>query len=234
MRKRLSGLTVIGITSFSAAKCGPGWSDPSDCSVYMPISPSSAFETYTKVAAPACALKSKDEAAMRIAASKLVCIVYSFLCLGRRRHVAGMAFRRAIDVGPGPRARGPDVSRDPHAAGIVQRAGAHDEESRIRVALAVDRRAAVGAEMAAQRAAAVRGRVVVFPGCALGDPEARARHDGVDGAGGAGRFLAVRAMASAQRRDGGANGVADGSTEAASGEQGGHRVTPFSLCESVL
>src|SRR5207253_7832201 len=118
-------------------------------------------------------------------------------------------------------------------AGIVQRAGAHDEESRVRVALAVDRRAAVGAEMAAQRAAAVRGRVVVFPGCALGDPEARARHDGVDGAGGAGRFLAVRAMASAQRRDGGVDGVADGAAEAASSE-GGHRVTPFWLCESVL
>src|SRR5438552_12022098 len=132
------------------------------------------------------------------------------LCLGRRgRHVAGMAFRRAIDVGPGPRARGPDVSGDLHAAGIVQRAGAHDEESRIRVALAVDRRAAVGAEMAAQRAAAVRGRVVVFPGCALGDPEARARHDGGDGAGGAGRFLAVRAMANAMRRVGGAYSVAE-------------------------
>src|SRR6266513_5658630 len=76
MRKRLSGLTVIGITSFSAAKCGPGRSDPSDCIVYMPISPSSAFETYTKVAALACALKSKDEAAMKIPALK-------FLCIGR-------------------------------------------------------------------------------------------------------------------------------------------------------
>src|SRR5438552_18372746 len=78
MRKRLSGLTVIGITSFSAAKCGPGWSDPSDRSVYMPISPSSAFETYTKVAALGCALKSKDEAAMRIAALKLACMLHPF------------------------------------------------------------------------------------------------------------------------------------------------------------
>jgi len=82
MRKRLSGLTVIGITSFSAAKCGPGWSDPSDRSVYRPMSPSSAFETYTKVAALGCALKSKDEAAMRIAAFKLACIVHSFHALG--------------------------------------------------------------------------------------------------------------------------------------------------------
>src|SRR3989449_7337766 len=173
MRKRLSGLTVIGITSFSAAKCGPGRSDPSDCSVYIPISPSSAFETYTKVAALAWTLKSRDEAAMRIAALKLACIVYSFLCLGRRgRHVAGMAFRRAIDVCPGARARGPDVSGDLHAAGIVQHAGAHDEESRIRVALAVDRRAAVGAEVAAQRAAALRGGIVRALGCPPGALEA--------------------------------------------------------------
>src|SRR2546425_11743506 len=82
MRKRLSGLTLIGITSFSAAKCGPGWSDPSDCRVYVPISPSSEFETYTKVAALACAPMSKDEAAMRIAALKLACIVHSFHALG--------------------------------------------------------------------------------------------------------------------------------------------------------
>src|SRR2546425_8740860 len=70
MRNRLSGLTVIGITTFSALKRAPGCSDPSDCSVYRPMSPSSAFETYTKVAALAWALKSKEEAAMRIAALK--------------------------------------------------------------------------------------------------------------------------------------------------------------------
>jgi hypothetical protein len=70
MRKRLSGLTVIGMTSFSALKRGPAWSDPSDCSVYMPISPSSAFETYTKVAAVAGVLKNKDESAKTIAVLK--------------------------------------------------------------------------------------------------------------------------------------------------------------------
>src|SRR2546426_552214 len=76
------GMTVIGIRTFPAEKCGRGWSAPSGCSVYMPISPSSAFETYTKVAALGCALKSKDEAAMRIAALKLACIVHSFHALG--------------------------------------------------------------------------------------------------------------------------------------------------------
>src|SRR2546428_4780883 len=82
MRNRLSGLTVIGITTFSALKRAPGCSDPSDCSVYRPMSPSSALETYTKVAALGCALMSKDEAAMRIAALKLACIVHSFHALG--------------------------------------------------------------------------------------------------------------------------------------------------------
>src|SRR5262249_42703517 len=63
-RNGLSGLTVIGITTFSALKRGPALSDPSDCSVYEPMSPSSAFETYTKVAATHWALKSSDESAM--------------------------------------------------------------------------------------------------------------------------------------------------------------------------
>ena len=44
MRKRLSGLTVIGITIFSALKRWPGWSEPSEFSVYTPMSPSSEFE----------------------------------------------------------------------------------------------------------------------------------------------------------------------------------------------
>src|SRR4029453_12861902 len=53
MRKRLFGLTAIGMTSFSALKRGPECSEPSGCSVYIPISPSSALETYTNVAASA-------------------------------------------------------------------------------------------------------------------------------------------------------------------------------------
>src|SRR3990170_5645664 len=50
-RKRLSGLTLIGITLAPALKRGPACSRPSVVSVYMPISPSSAFDTYTYVAA---------------------------------------------------------------------------------------------------------------------------------------------------------------------------------------
>jgi hypothetical protein len=41
----LSGLTAIGIASFSALKRCPGLSEPSACSAYIPMSPSSAFET---------------------------------------------------------------------------------------------------------------------------------------------------------------------------------------------
>jgi hypothetical protein len=47
----LSGLTVIGITSLSAFTRGPACSVPSGCSAYVRISPSSAADTYTNVAA---------------------------------------------------------------------------------------------------------------------------------------------------------------------------------------
>jgi hypothetical protein len=64
-RTRLSRLTVIGITIFSALNRGPGRSDPSDCIVYIPMSPSSEFETYTKVAACAWAPNNSVESATR-------------------------------------------------------------------------------------------------------------------------------------------------------------------------
>src|SRR6267378_1891082 len=102
--------------------------------------------------------------------------------------------------------------------GIDVRAGADHDEPRVRVAVAVDRRAAVGAEMAAQRAAAVRGGIVVAPGRPLGDLEAVARDDGIHAAAAARTPLAVGAMAGAQSGDGGADRVADGAAEAASGE----------------
>src|SRR5712692_3219628 len=76
--------------------------------------------------------------------------------------------------------------------------------------------------MAAEGAAAVGGGIVVAPGRALGDLEAVARHDGVDGAAGARGFLAVGAVAGAQAGDGRGHGVADGAAEAAAGERG-HR-----------
>jgi hypothetical protein len=44
-RKCLSGLTLIGITGLPASTRGPGCSVPSDPRVYMPMVPSSAFET---------------------------------------------------------------------------------------------------------------------------------------------------------------------------------------------
>src|SRR2546430_11656698 len=72
----------MGTRGFRAARGGGGGSARWGGGVSMPISPSSAFETCTKVAALGCALKSKDEAAMRIAALKLACIVHSFHALG--------------------------------------------------------------------------------------------------------------------------------------------------------
>src|SRR5215813_9344884 len=68
MSKRLFGLTAIGMTSFSALKRSPGCSEPSGCSVYIPISPSSALETKTNVAASAGAPETMDSRTAIIAA----------------------------------------------------------------------------------------------------------------------------------------------------------------------
>src|SRR5574341_562666 len=99
--------------------------------------------------------------------------------------------------------------------------GQHDEAG-VRVAVAVDRRAAIRAEVAAQGAAAFGRAVVVAPGLPLRDAEALARHDGVDRAAGPGGFLAVEAVAGAQRADGRGDRVANGAAEAAAGKQSAH------------
>src|SRR3954471_2024 len=106
-----------------------------------------------------------------------------------------MALARRIDVRPGARGRRPDVAGDLHAARVVERAGAHDHEAGLRIAVAIDGRAAGAAEMAAEGAAALRGGVVVVTRLALGDLETVFRHHRIDGAAGAGRFLAVVAVA---------------------------------------
>src|SRR5215471_11128839 len=72
MRKRLSGLTAIGMTSFSALKRSPGCSEPSPCSVYIPISPSSALETKTNVAASAGAPQAMDSRTASTAAFMVI------------------------------------------------------------------------------------------------------------------------------------------------------------------
>src|SRR5687767_8763048 len=130
-----------------------------------------------------------------------------------------MALGRAIDVVPRPRARRPDVPGDLHAARVVERAGAYHDEAGIRIAVAVDRRAALAAEMPAQGAAAVRGGIVVALSRALRDLEAVGGDHGVDGAAGAGSLLAVYAVAGAQAGHGGVDGVADGTAEAAAGKR---------------
>src|SRR3954465_14375313 len=144
------------------------------------------------------------------------------LLLRRRRHVAGMALARRIDVRPGARGRGPDVAGDFHAARVVERPRAHHDEAGPRIAMAVDRRAASAAEVAAQRAAALRRRVVVVSRLTLGDLERVFGHDGIDGAAGARRLLAVLAVAGAQACYGRGDRVADGAAKAAAGKRGSH------------
>src|SRR5262245_32942614 len=140
----------------------------------------------------------------------------------RGRHVLGVALGRRVDVRPGGGGGGPDVAHDLEAALVVEGAGAHHDEAGVRVAVAVDRRGALLAEVAAQGAAAARGGVVVLARGPLGDPELVARHHRVDAAAAAGVLLAVDAVAGAQAGDGGVDGVADGAAEAAALVGGGH------------
>ena len=88
--------------------------------------------------------------------------------------------------------------------------------------MAVDRRAAVAAEMPAQGAAAQGRRIVVLLRRAARDAELPARHHGIDRAVVARGLAAVLAVAGAQRADGGADFIANGAAQAAAGERGGH------------
>src|SRR6185436_14041537 len=120
-----------------------------------------------------------------------------------------------VDMRPGPSGCGPDVAGDLHAARVVDGAGAHHHEPRVRVAMAVNGRATLAAEVPAQRASALRGRVVVALGRALSDPEILALDHGIHRAAGAGGLLAVGAMAGPQAGHRGGDGVTDGAAEAA-------------------
>src|SRR5690349_16647164 len=125
-----------------------------------------------------------------------------------------MLLGRRVDVGPRPRALRPDVSGDLHRRRFVERTSAHGEELRVLLTLAVDLRAALGAEIAMQRAPAVRDRGIALQ-LALGELERLARQHGVDGAAGARDLLAGLAMAGAQLRDGHADRIADRAAKAA-------------------
>src|SRR6185503_10739202 len=144
-----------------------------------------------------------------------------------------MALARRIDVVPGAGARGPDVCRDLHPARIIERTGAHHDESGIRVAVAVDRRAAIAAEVAAQRAPALGRAVVVLFGFTLRDAEAVRRYDRVDGAAAAGRFLAVEAMAGTQRGDRRGNRVANRAAEATTVKRCSHRCSSTVISDAT-
>src|SRR5438874_10394841 len=67
---------------------------------------------------------------------------------GRPLGLAGDLHSRRVEVGPGRRALRPDVRGDPQGRRIVERAGPHADHLRQRLAVAIERRAAVGAEVA--------------------------------------------------------------------------------------
>src|SRR5256885_6756076 len=115
---------------------------------------------------------------------------------------------------PGPRTLGPDVRADLQIGGIVERARAHPEELRRRLAVTVELRAAVAAEVTDERAAAV-GFLGIVLRCALAELKAIAWDEGGHGAMGAGRALAIDAVAGAQLGDRRANRIADGAAKAA-------------------
>src|SRR5256885_8287641 len=122
---------------------------------------------------------------------------------------------------PGPRTLGPDVRADLQIGGIVERARAHPEELRRRLAVTVEVRAAVAAEVTDERAAAV-GFLGIVLRCALGELEAIARDEGGHRAMRSGGALAIDAMAGAQLGDRRADGIADGAAKAAAGAGRGH------------
>src|SRR5262249_10777853 len=134
-----------------------------------------------------------------------------------------------VDVGPRPRAPGHDVQADLHRRRIVEGPGAHRQELRVLLALAVNVRATVRAEVAMQRAPAVRDGCVALER-ALGHLECLARQHHVDRAARAGDLLAALAMAGTQLGDRHADGIADHAAKTASGERG-HMVIPFASFE---
>src|SRR3954471_5093186 len=127
MSQRLSRLTVIGITTLSALKRGPGCSEPSAISRYMPMSPSSAFETYTKVTAMARALRSAPARAATSAAARHRFIP---ILVSPRRHRRAQRYLVGDDVASvgqknpiaGPEFRLVDVA---HLAAAVGHAHGH-------------------------------------------------------------------------------------------------------------
>src|SRR5580765_5557867 len=129
-----------------------------------------------------------------------------------------------IDVGPGPLALRPDVRGQLHRRRILDGAGAHHHALRRDLALAVDGRAAVAAEVAVQDAAAV-GLLREPLRRALRDAEVLRRHERVDRAARAGDFLAVGAVAGAQFRNLCADAVTNGAAQATA-DQGGHFANP--------
>src|SRR6185503_6495480 len=147
-----------------------------------------------------------------------VAMVPPLLCRHRRPFgLPGVLRRLGIDVRPGTRALGPDMRGDPHAVGIVERAGAQRQHPGRVLAVAPERRAAVAAEVAEQGAPARR-----LAGEGLGraflELELVARHDAHHGAMRAGSFLAVAAVAGAELGGGSAEAVADRAAEATAGE----------------
>src|SRR5258706_1471239 len=147
-----------------------------------------------------------------------VAMVPPLLCRHRRPFgLPGVLRRLRIDVGPGTRALGPDMRGDLHAVGVVERAGAQCQHLGRVLAVAPERRAAVAAEVARQRAAARRIALEDL-GRAVLELELVARHDAHHRAVRAGSLLAVAAVAGAKLGGGSADAVADRAAETAAVE----------------
>src|SRR5689334_4325521 len=100
------------------------------------------------------------------------------LCRRLRRpfRLAGHLRRLRVDIGPGRRALRPDVPGDAQGGRVVQRPGAHAEHFRHGLAMAEERGAAIAAEIAHQRAAAV-GLLRIALGRAAYQPEVLRAHE---------------------------------------------------------
>jgi hypothetical protein len=152
--------------------------------------------------------------------------------LGLDRPVFGVALGRRVDVHPLPRTVGPDVHDEFHIIGRIEAADLEHHHLRDFFPLAVDRRAAVAAEIPVEDISALGG-IGKHLGLTRGKGHGARRDQRVITRTGAGGFLAMGAMAGDDVVQRLAHCVADLPAQATTGNRVGHERSSFARSESA-